>query len=119
MRNSRLSVEYSTAIYDSGSNLLPESPLNQIYAMEGIFTHVGAVGRLLQIIDEEKLEKMDSTECSLMLEGLGSLCTSLGNAGFGALLQQEWSSLFDDEEQAEAEPTPTEETNLAAKAVTA
>lgn len=113
MRNSRLSVEYSTAIYDSESQLLPESPLNQIYAMEGIFTHVSAVGRLLEIIDEEKLEKMTASDCSIMLEGLGSLCTSLGDAGIGALLK------FDDLERAEAEPTPTEETNLAANAVTA
>lgn len=120
MTNSRLSVEYSTAIYDSEGKLLPDSPLNKIYAMEGLFAHVSAVGKLLELVDEDKLANINANAHSTMLENLGSLCSAIGDAGFYVLLKEDWPSLFDTEEQsAEAEQAPTEETNLAANAVAA
>lgn len=119
MRDSRLSVEYSTAIYDSEGRLLPKTPLNQIYAIEGLFAHISAIGNLLGLVDEEKLADMNANAHATMLENLGSLCSAIGDAGFYALLREDWPSLFNTEEPAEAEQPLTEETNQAAKAVAA
>lgn len=103
MRRDTLQVEYRTSIYNSEGRLLPDSPLNQIYAIEGLFAHLSGVGRLLELIDEEKLDRMNPSDRALMLESLGSLCTSIGEGGFHVLLQQEWLSLFAIDDQVETE----------------
>ena len=115
-RKHSLSVEYSTSIYDSEGRLLPDSPLNQIRALESLFEHISGVGRLLELVDEEKLERMTTNARGLMLENLGSLCTSIGEGGFHVLLQQEWPSVFGLEDQSENEQEPSEKAEPADKA---
>ena len=116
MRDSRLSVEYSTAIYNSEGRLLPNTPLNQIYAIEGLFAHISAIGNLLGLVDEDKLADMNANAHSTMLENLGSLCSAIGDAGFYALLREDWPSLFGIEGKSENEQEPSEKANPADKA---
>ncbi len=119
MNQSRLSVEYSTSIYDTNGKLLPESPLNQIYAFESLFAHISGVGQLLAMVDDDKLENMNKEERRLMLENLGTLFTSIGDAGFHALLQHEWPEVFASEEQSIIEQKPSVKENVVSKAAAA
>ena len=123
MNHSHLSIEYSTAIYNSKGRLSPDSPLNRISAMEGIFCHLSAIGKLMALVDEGKLENMNDSYRVTMMEGLGSLCSTIADAGYTQLMDIDWQAAFgiEEEEEQESEPQPslTEPIKFAVKSAAA
>lgn len=90
----RFHIEYSAIRYD-GQQMLPQSSLTRSDAMFAILRHAGAIGSLMELVDETRINETDSDNLHLMMTNLGELLHLLTEAGIVILNEDdEMASIF-------------------------
>ncbi len=86
--NTALHIEYRTSHYD-GIRLLPQSAATRSDAMFAALRHTGAIGALMEMVDENKINDLTGDSLHLMMANLGELLHLVTEAGITILNEDE------------------------------
>ncbi|HMX29594.1 MAG TPA: hypothetical protein PLD20_01860 [Blastocatellia bacterium] len=81
MKNVSLQINYCATRYDEQGRMLPPSTQTNADALLAVLRHAGAIGHLMQLLDENKIGSASGNTLCLMMENLGELLYLLTDAG--------------------------------------
>ncbi|HEX8999885.1 MAG TPA: hypothetical protein VGB07_08290 [Blastocatellia bacterium] len=105
MKNMMLHIEYRAVRYED-HRMLPQSAQTRSDALYAILRHAGAVGALMDMVDESKIDETTGNSLHLMMSNLGELIHLLTEAGMTILNE-------DDNDEADSMFAPHLPANIA------